>query len=694
MFVKYLKFLFVLLAACLLAACGGGGGSAGTTSGSSSGSTVTATLVVTLTDSSGAALATPHTLKAGQFYLAQATALDSSGKPITNQVVTFTTDATLVTLSASTALTDSNGVASVKITPLSVSGAGSVGASMTYNSTAITGTAASYQVTPLAVTGTPSLTLTLTDSAGVTLSTPRTFVTGATYKAKVLAVDATNAPISNLVVTFTTDATLATISPASALTDANGVATVQIVPLTKTGAGSVQVSAAINGTTYTSPAIAYQVTSASVAASLVFVPQTATTANPTPGIIVVSSANNGNKLLTATFQLNNSQGVGISGQSLVLTLNAQAVSAGVTFLVNGVNSSASQTFVTDQSGQINAYVASGTLPTSIVITATLATNSTITGSSYGLAVSNGRPTQLRSSIAASTLSVEAASGGSVTQGVQSTLTVLLSDRMGNPIPTGTVVNLIASHGQVQGTCTVAIVSNTSQCSAVWTSASSRPASGLFTVLAYLDGEEDFVDANGNNQYDSGETFYDVGQAFLPKTVSADVPVSSLVYNAALDQPISGGMTGSKACVVTNSTTIYYAIANTCDGIWSSSVRVRLGVRMNWAGNVAYMTQTGSTSSSMTIKVADDLGNSMPSNSTFTASLTCQGTNSSGAATTVSVPVSLSQSSSSNTISYAVVNVAYSTDLAAAGYTTGKCSLLFSVTTPGGATTGKYFSATY
>jgi hypothetical protein len=681
MFVKYLKYLFVLLAACLLAACGGGGGSAGTTSGSSSGSTVTATLVVTLTDSSGAALATPHTLKAGQSYLAQATALDSSGKPITNQVITFTADATLVTLSASTALTDSSGVASVKITPLSVSGAGSVGASMTYNSTAITGTAASYQVTPLAATGSPSLSLTLTDSSGVALSTPRTFVTGATYKARVVVLDASSTPISNQVVTFTTDSTLATISPASSLTDSSGVATVQIVPLTQTGAGSVQVSAAISGTTYTSSAVSYQVTSASVAATLVYVPQTATTANPTPGIIVVSSANNGNKLLTATFQLNNSQGVGISGQSLVLTLNSQAVSAGVTFLVNGVNSSASQTYVTDQSGQVNAYVASGTLPTPIVITATLASNSTITGSSYGLAVSNGRPTQLRSSIAATTLSVEAASGSSVIQGVQSTLTVLLSDRMGNPIPVGTVVNLIASHGQVQGTCTVAIVSNTSQCSAVWTSASSRPASGLFTVLAYLDGEEDFVDANGNNQYDSGETFYDVGQAFLPKTVSSDVSVASLVYNSALDQPIAGGMTGTQACVVTNSTPIYYAIANTCDGVWSSSVRVRLGARMNWAGNVATISVLSNSLSGMTLRVSDDLGNAMPTGSSLTGTLSCPSTVTSVPGTTLSLSKTL------NTITYVDVSVTYDFALSA----NSGCNLKFTVTTPGGVVTGKSIS---
>jgi len=688
--VKYVKYLFVVLAASLLAACGGGGGSGGTPSSGSSGSTVTATLVVTLTDSSGTALATPHTLKAGQFYLAQAKALTSSGNPIANQVVTFTTDSTLVTLASATGLTDANGVASVKMTPLSVAGAGSVGATMSYlasgatAATTITGTAASYQVTPSAATGTPTLSLALTDSSGNTLSTPRTFITGTSYKAKVTVVDASNTPVSNLAVTFTTDATLATISPASALTDANGVATVQIVPLTKTGAGSVQASAAFNGTTYSSPVVSYQVASASVAASLVYVPQAVTPTNPTPGIIVVSSANNGNKLLTATFQLNNSQGVGISGQTLVLSLNAQAVSAGVTFLVNGINSNSPQNFVTDQSGQVNAYVASGTLPTPIVISASLVSNSTITGSSYGLAVSNGRPTQLRSSMAASILSVEAASNGSVIQGVQSTLTVLLSDRMGNPIPAGTVVNLIASHGQVQGTCTVAIVSNTSQCSAVWTSASSRPANGLFTVLAYLDGEEDFVDANGNNQYDLGETFYDMGQAFLPKTVDASVPATALVYNAATDQPIAGGMIGTSACVVTNSTPMPYQIANTCDNAWSSSVRVRLGVRMNWAGSVATMTQTANSATGMTVLVTDDLGNAMPSGSKLSANLLCT------TPPTVTPTLTVSPTATPNSTGPLSVQISYLPTLAGSGG--AGCSVTLTVQTPGSVSTSRTFTA--
>ncbi|RUP30745.1 MAG: hypothetical protein EKK45_08265 [Curvibacter sp.] len=672
MFVKFLKSFIVLLAATLLSACGGGGGSSGSSSGGSSGSTnPVATLVVSLADSSGAALATPRTLKSGYFYLAQAKALDASGNPIANQVITFSTDSTLVTLATTTALTDATGIASVKMTPLSVAGAGSVGASMSYiasgatTATAITGVAASYQVTPSAASGTPTLSLNLTDATGAALATPRTFLTGSNYKALVTVLDGTSAPIANQLVTFTTDATLATISPASALTDSNGVASVQIAPLTTTGAGSVQASAVVSGSSYKSPSVSYQVSSTSVVAAMSFV-------SATPTSIVVSNASSGSKLSTVIFKLTNAQGVGVGSQAVNLSLNAQSISAGVTFLVNGVSSNTTQTLVTDQNGMVSINVASGTLPTPILVTATSVSNSNLTATSVGLAVTNGRPTQLRSSIASTVLSIEASGGGSsVIQGVQTTLTVLLSDRVGNPIPAGTVVNLVASHGQVSGSCTVAIVSNTSQCTAVWTSAASRPSNGWFTVLAYLDGEEDFIDTNGNNQYDAGEPFYDEGQAYLPKDGKASA------YNAALDQPIQGGMTGTSACAVTNSTVIPYMIPNTCDNQWSSSIRVRLGIVLNWSTSFATITKVSSTATDIVLNLADDLGNSVPSGSSLSGALACP-------ASVVTTPtVSLSRTKVPNTLGPITVQATFSDSA------TG-CSFNFSLTTPAGSVTNQSY----
>ena len=38
--------------------------------------------------------------------------------------------------------------------------------------------------------------------------------------------------------------------------------------------------------------------------------------------------------------------------------------------------------------------------------------------------------------------------------------------------------------------------------------------GRVTLVAYSLGEESFIDANGNNSYDSGETFYDLGDIYI------------------------------------------------------------------------------------------------------------------------------------------------------------------------------------
>ena len=84
-------------------------------------------------------------------------------------------------------------------------------------------------------------------------------------------------------------------------------------------------------------------TSTSVAASLSFV-------SATPTSIVVSNASTGTKLSTVVFKLANGQGVGVSGQAVNLSLNAQSVSAGVNFVVSGVSSNSVQTLTTDQNG--------------------------------------------------------------------------------------------------------------------------------------------------------------------------------------------------------------------------------------------------------------------------------------------------------------------------------------------------------
>jgi len=92
-------------------------------------------------------------------------------------------------------------------------------------------------------TGAPSITVTLTDSTGATVTN---LPSGAPTIVQATVRDAAGIAVANTVVTFSTDAALATIAPASAtaLTDASGVATVALNPASLAAAGAATITAA------------------------------------------------------------------------------------------------------------------------------------------------------------------------------------------------------------------------------------------------------------------------------------------------------------------------------------------------------------------------------------------------------------------------------------------------------------------
>ena len=113
------------------------------------------------------------------------------------------------------------------------------------------GTGTGGTTTPVVTT--PTVTLAFTNASGAT-SNALTGATPLTVKATVL--DKDKKPVAGAIVTFATDNALATFSPTAgtALTDANGVATVSVkaASLAAGGAGTVTATAAVAGTTVTS----------------------------------------------------------------------------------------------------------------------------------------------------------------------------------------------------------------------------------------------------------------------------------------------------------------------------------------------------------------------------------------------------------------------------------------------------------
>jgi hypothetical protein len=251
---QFFRMLVGLLLAALMTACGGGGGSPGTTTGGNS--AATPTVILELVDSSGAPITT---VEANKPSFARATVRDAGGAAVAGAVVTMSGSSDLVSFSpaSGTALTDASGVASVQVMPATESAAGAG----TLNADAqVAGKAAKQGTFSIQVIGTlPNVTLELVTSTGATTTTVGTLPVFARARVR----DSAGAVVSGAVVKFTVDSALARFLPSSgtSLTDASGLASVQILPASSTsaGAGVLKVDATVGGKTAKQASLSFQV---------------------------------------------------------------------------------------------------------------------------------------------------------------------------------------------------------------------------------------------------------------------------------------------------------------------------------------------------------------------------------------------------------------------------------------------------
>lgn len=519
-------------------------------------------------------------------------------------------------------------------------------------------------VTQLNVPGTGStLLVKLTDTSGAVITNNTVTLNSTAYVVQGQLRDRTGVPLPNQYVAFTTDpaygsfvngtttvvATTPTgtvsVSSISGLTDVNGIVKVQLVG-NALGAANLVAKAKVS-TVQLTTTLPYQINSLAAA-----VPTSIAFSAAVPAQIVISTASSGARQSTVKFLVTNQVGAGVSSQSVRLSLDTQSLTAGVTFITaTGSSSTATQTVISDINGIAQIVVNAGTLPTGVVVTAVLVSNPAVKASSAGLSISSGRISQKSMSISATNTVVEAFN----VDGVSTELTIIATDRLGNPVPPGTVMSFVTSYGligtfvtgtttsiltnSVTGTATEVVtsvitdsrgsctLSATSSCKVKLISSGVRPSNGRVTVLAYADGEEGFIDLNGNNQWDIGEPFTDLGQAYLDTN-------ANFVYDFGVDQAIPGGNVGISPCIGTD-----ISITNTCDGTWSNFIRVRQRFEVIWATSQAKITQVGTrTTSSFMMAVTDLNGNPMAAGTTVAAELISTAT-STGACKILSQPSS-------------------------------------------------------
>jgi len=506
-------------------------------------------LTVALTDSStGIAVSS---ISPGSPAKVKATVRNAAGSGVPNTVVTFSTTVTLATMTPSTgtALTDSTGVATILIDAASLTAAGAttISATATVDGVAVSASAGfsvsaanaglsnmTVGTNPLSPYATTSVSVTVT---GVPLNTPVT-INFASLCAS------------------TGKATL----PASVQTT-NGIAT---ATYTDKGCASTDTITASVAGLAVAKTITLKVNSPG-AASIQFVSATPTT--------IVLKGTGGAGLVESSlikFRVVDSNNQPVS-PAVNVTFDLTTRTGGI--LLDGL--SGPVTKQTDANGEASVTVQSGSTPTAVWVNASLGGTSLVSQSNQ-LRISTGRPTQDRFSLSLKDHDIE----GLRIDGVKTSATVITSDRLGNPVPDGTAINFISGGGQIEPSC--ATLNGT--CSVTFTSANPRPANGRITVVAYTVGEESFIDANGNNRYDAGEAFNDLGEVFIDSN-------ENRVWDAG-EQTISFSSSNSSPCNSGISTSPYApGKAGTCDGAWGSAHVRQSDVIALSSGSAVYANKT-------------------------------------------------------------------------------------------------------
>ena len=541
----------ILSALFILSACGGGGGSAGTPSPgtASSGTTLpvvvasaTPTLSVTLTNSDGIAT---NIVSASGLIFAKVSLKDAVGKSVTGTKVSFSGDPLLVKISpANDVLTDSSGIATTQLSAASINatGAGTLIASARVGGTVVTGNI-DFQLSPA------NVTLSALD-VGAPLGVLAAF--GNRTIAVVASINGVTATNTAVQIAFT--ASCGSVSPATAITDGSGKAFATYSANSVNCAGTnVTITASALAATPRSGTVTVAST---VATNVQFI-------STTPQLVYLKDTV-GTTQAQVTFRVVDSIGNALQFKKLRLSLSN--VSTGVS--LNTVGNILPIDFTTDSAGQVSAAVFAGTVPTSLNVQATLLDDNNqptvLFSNSNLLTVASGRPTQSALSLSLGALSIE----GDGRDGATTTVTLSMADRQGNPVPPGTQVNFVAESGVllpavcfvppvIPATATSPAIP-VSSCSVSFNSSGTRTLNGRVSILAYVAGEEDFVDNNGNNIFDKGDTFTDLGRAFRDDNGQSPLGANGVYDSGEFQVP----RLGTPACV--------NGVGCAGDGIWGAA----------------------------------------------------------------------------------------------------------------------------
>lgn len=466
----------IALVAASLAACGGGGGSPGTVgggtgtgTGTGGGTTLVPKVTLALTNGSGANITS---LSGGQSASVKATVVDSAGKPVAGAIVQFSTSELVAfTPGTGSALTDANGVATVTVRPASTSSAGAVAITA---SSVVAGTTATASVN-LSVGAAPLTVGSLSFAQAPTTSLPAFSTLSLNIPVTSGGQPATTVEGLNMTSLCSGDGTATLVAGAFA----NGVQTA-----TYTNNGCLRVNDTITVTIgNSSQSIQVAVSPANIG-SILF---SGSSVSGTSIVLKGSGGQGRSEAAQLTFRVVDQNDKGLAGVD---------VDFAATTYTGGLMVSPRRA-TTDANGNVMTMVSSGTIPTPVRVTAEASRNGVkISGLSDALTISTGLPIQKSMSMSASKYNIEGRDYDNETTDI----TVLLADQYGNPVSDGSTVNFVTEGGAVGSSAQGACLTSNGGCTVSLRSQNFRPANGRVTVLAYLQGIENFVDLNGDGQY--------------------------------------------------------------------------------------------------------------------------------------------------------------------------------------------------
>jgi len=196
-----------------------------------------------------------------------------------------------------------------------------------------------------------------------------------------------------------------------------------------------------------------------------------------------------------------------------------------------LNNQAPREVTSDSQGNVVVNLYPGTLPGPVEIKATLKSNTSIFALSKNVSVATGRATQNGVSISLSKNVL-----ANTVDGDTANITARLVDKVGNPVPDGTVVSFVSEGGRVTPSCTT----NKGICTVEFSTQNPRPVDNRVTVIAYVEGDKAYIDKDGDNQFSAGDIFtHNIGDFFRDDNENNkyDSEAGEFVYRRGASGPI-------------------------------------------------------------------------------------------------------------------------------------------------------------